>query len=585
MPKSPKGSPSNYQQPQVNMFAILVPYKWYIGLLILFSLLSNGLTLLVPKLIAIGIDTYTAEHMIPRSLLMQFVVVAIAVFGFSYLQSVVQTYASELAGRDFRRDITEKLSKQTFSYIQQVTSSVLLTNLTSDVDAIKGFIAQAIPSIFSSAFLIIGASILLLITDWKLALLVLLIVPIIGVTFAMVLGKVRVLFLKAQGVIDHLNKVINESILGAALIRVLNSQAWESKKFDRANTDSRDLGLSILNYFAVLIPVITFVASLASLTILVVGGKFVIDGSMTLGDFAAFMSYVTILIFPIIMIGFMSNVIARSSASYGRVLAVLQTKEKDLFGTVPSDLSGSIEVKNLELKYGEKEVLKDLSFTIKPKTRTAIIGPTAAGKSQLINVLSGLVDSTGGNITFSGTDLHELDKDSFYQQLGLVFQDSSVFNMSVKENIAFNKSVNTLDLQKAIKTAELSQFVDSLPDGLDTVVSERGSSLSGGQKQRLMLARALSLEPKVLLLDDFTARVDSNTEALILKNIKNNYPSVTLISVTQKIASVEDYDQIIMLMEGEIVAIGTHTELLKSSPEYAQLYDSQRSTNTYEVHT
>ena len=165
-----------------------------------------------------------------------------------------------------------------------------------------------------------------------------------------------------------------------------------------------------------------------------------------------------------------------------------------------------------------------------------------------------------------------------------MFQDSILFNLTVRENIAFSKTVKDEDLEKAIATAELTDFINSLPEKLDTIVSERGTTLSGGQKQRIMLARALALNPKVLLLDDFTARVDSNTERKILENVHRNYPGITLLSVTQKVASVENYDQIVLLMEGEVLASGTHAELMETSPEYVQTYDSQRSITHYEVH-
>jgi ATP-binding cassette, subfamily B, bacterial len=184
---------------------------------------------------------------------------------------------------------------------------------------------------------------------------------------------------------------------------------------------------------------------------------------------------------------------------------------------------------------------------------------------------------------FDGRAIDEYNSEAFHSQVGFVFQDSIIFNMSIRENIAFSDTVTDESLQKAIDTAELHEFVDSLPEKLSTIVSERGSSLSGGQKQRIMLARALALNPKVLLLDDFTARVDGNTEKKILQNVQKNYPGLTLISITQKIASVEHYDQIILLMEGEIVATGKHDELMHTSTEYVQIFDSQQSTSNYEL--
>jgi ATP-binding cassette subfamily B protein len=200
----------------------------------------------------------------------------------------------------------------------------------------------------------------------------------------------------------------------------------------------------------------------------------------------------------------------------------------------------------------------------------------------LLYVLTRLVPASSGTVEYDGRPIGDYRAASLYRQVGFVFQDSVIFNLSVRENIAFSPTVTDADLQKAIDTAELADFVRSLPAGLDTVVSERGSSLSGGQKQRIMLARALALDPRVLLLDDFTARVDITTARAILSNVHRNYPGITLVSVTQQIAPVTDYDQIILLMEGEVLAIGTHTELLHSSPEYAQIHDAQRSTSHLE---
>jgi ATP-binding cassette subfamily B protein len=283
------------------------------------------------------------------------------------------------------------------------------------------------------------------------------------------------------------------------------------------------------------------------------------------------------------MIGFMSNIIASASASYARINEVQDAPATVESGTIDTNIKGDIEVKNVSLSFGEKPVLKDISFSIKAGSKTAIIGPTAAGKSQLLYLLTGLIAPDSGSIEFDGVRIDNYTKDLFHSQIGFVFQDSVIFNMSLRENIAFSNKVTDESLNKAISTAELSDFIDSLPQGLDTIVSERGTSLSGGQKQRIMLARALAINPKVLLLDDFTSRVDRQTENKILCNLENNYPWLTLISVTQKIAPVRHFEQIILLMEGEIIATGKHKDLKESSPEYAQIYSSQKSTHHYEL--
>lgn len=565
------------------IFSLLKPYKGLISLLLLFALISNGINLLLPKIVANGIDAYTQGTFDLQTILVKFSVAILFVFLFTFLQSIIQTYASEKVARDLRTQLADQISKQSNTYIEQATPSKLLTNLTADVDSIKLFIAQAIVSITSSVFIIIGATVLLLIINWKLALAIITIIPIIGITFFLVIKKVSVLFKQSREVIDWLNKVINESILGAALIRVINSQQLEYVKFISANTKAKDLGLSILNLFAGLIPVIIFVANLAGLTILLLGGHYVINNSMSLGDFAAFNSYLALLIFPIIVIGFMSNVIAQATASYGRIAQVLNKPNEAPSGFITSPLKGAVEMKDISVVYGQKPVLSNISFKLKPGSKTAIIGPTAAGKTQLLYLLTGLIRPGGGEILFDDNPVENYNQETFHNQVGFVFQDSIIFNMSIRENIAFNDQVTDESLEKAIETAELKDFIDTLPEKLNTIVSERGSNLSGGQKQRIMLARALALNPKILLLDDFTARVDHNTEQRILANVHRNFPGLTLLSVTQKIAAVQNYDNVILIMQGEIIAQGTHQHLIKTSPEYVQIYNSQQSTSNYEL--
>ncbi|MCA9391181.1 MAG: ABC transporter ATP-binding protein [Candidatus Magasanikbacteria bacterium] len=565
-----------------SIFGLLKPYRWLIFGMLLFTIASNGLNLAVPKVIAKAIDSFTAGHFVLSTFVVTFLSIALVISVMTYLQNILQSYASERVARELRQNIADKVSHLSFSEIQKQTSSKLLTNLTSDVDGIKMFVSMGIVTLVSSVFLIIGASILLFTTNWRLALAVVLVLPLVGITFALIFSKAGELFKQSQGVVDSLNKIINESILGAALIRVLNAQQSEYEKFLKTNTEAKSIGMQILTMFAAMIPIVTFVSNIAGLIILTLGGHFVIQGSMSLGDLAAFNSYLAMLIFPIIMIGFMSNMMARAGASYGRIVQVLEAPEEKPTGTITKDLRGDIDFRDVSLTFDNKPILKKVSFEVKAGTRTAIIGPTAAGKTQLLNVLSGLILPEEGTITFDGHSINEYESTYFHSAVAIVFQDSVMFNLSLQENIAFSSNASEEAVQKAIETAELQDFITTLPEGLNTLVSERGTSLSGGQKQRIMLARALALDPNVILLDDFTARVDGNTEARILANIRKNYPHLTLISVTQKIAPVVDYDKILLLMEGELLARGTHDELMKTSPEYVQIERSQRSTNHYE---
>jgi ATP-binding cassette subfamily B protein len=568
--------------PGPKLTALLRPYRALVTAIAGFTIAANALNLVVPKLIARAIDGFASSRLILRPLAIEFVIVAAGIFVFAYLQNLAQTFAAERVAKDLRQRLVSTLAKQDLAYIQRVTTAKLLTNLTSDIDGVKLFVSQVVGSLIASVVLIIGASVLLLSINWKLGLSVMAVLPVIAVTFQMVLRRVRALFGQSQGAIDWLNKVINESILGAALVRLLHSERYEHDKFLKANTEARDISLRILRLFAGLIPIIMFCTNLATLTILTLGGHFVIAGSMSLGDFTAFNSYLAILIFPVIMIGFMSNVMAQASASYMRIGAVLAAPPPKPRGGVIADLRGDIALRDVVLTFGEKDALKGVSLSVAAGTRTAVIGPTAAGKTQLLFLLTGLIEPSSGTVEYDGRDINAYDKATLHQQIGLVFQDATMFNLTLRENIGFSKTVKDADLEKAIATAELTEFIAALPGGLEAIVSERGTSLSGGQKQRVMLARALALNPRVLLLDDFTARVDTTTERKILENVRRNYPKLTLVSVTQKIAPIEDYDQIVVLMEGEVLASGTHQELLATCPEYVQIYESQRSTSHYE---
>jgi ATP-binding cassette subfamily B protein len=563
------------------LFNLLGPYRRDVLLLMLLALLANGTSLLVPRLIASGIDAFLVGEFVVRDSVASILGVAVLVLLFTAGQNVLQTLVSEKVARDLRRQLADKLAGQGYRFIDERTPARLLTNLTSDIDAVKLFVSQVIPTQVTSVVVILGTAAILLALDWHLASLVLLVIPLLGGTFFLLMRKLRPLFLQGRENIDRLNRVIRENIVGAALIRVLDSGRGELDKFNQVNQQSRTLGLRIVGLFSLLTPIITFVSGMGTLVVVVLGGRYVTNGSMTLGTFTAFNSYLALLIFPILMIGFMSNLIAQASASHARLREVLAAADPPVAGTQRAVLQGAIQVRELGLV--GKPVLRGISLDIVPGSRTAILGPTAAGKTQLLNLLASLTPLQSGSITYDGHALADLDPLDFFAQIGLVFQDSVLFSSTLRENIAFGAALDPADLARALDTAELTDFVATLPLGLDTPVSERGTSLSGGQKQRIMLARALARRPRILFLDDFTARVDASTEQRILANLAREYPGLTLVSITQKVAPVQGYDQIVLLMEGEVLARGTHAELLQRSPEYVQILESQRSTNAYEL--
>lgn len=554
-------------------------YKGLIFVVVLLSLISNLLTLILPKVNARVIDSLQKLTYNKDEALELFAVLTTAILIVTLVQNILSSITSEKIAAELRKQLIEKISRQSFTYVNQVGSSKLLTNLTADVDAVKQFINQGIVFAFAAVVQLVGSIILLLSINWRLAIPVLLTIPILGIAFGVVFSRIEKYFKMAQEVIDKLNRVINETIVGSALVRVLSAHKFETEKFLVSNEEARSIGTKIVNGFAAIIPIINVVVNVSFLIVMGYGGVQVIDGTLSAGDFSAFFSYIFIFIFPIVMIGFLASGIGRAFATYMRLKEVIDSELPQQSGTLKQELNGEIQLKNVTLELDNKGILENINIEIKPHSRVGIIGPTAAGKTQIFYLITGLIKPNKGEILIDGKPILEYDNDNLYAQMGMVFQDSIIFNTTVRENIAFrNEDMSDAAIWKAIETAELKDFVDSLPDGLDTKISERGSSLSGGQKQRLTLARALAVNPKILLLDDFTARVDINTEKRIFDNLKKNYPGITVIAITQKIKSIEDFDNVFLVMEGELVASGTHEELLKSSLEYQQIYNSQQRT-------
>ena len=322
-------------------------------LLAISTIIANVLYLVVPKFISSGIDSYVAQSLLSRSFYGWFIAVSFGIFLLTYFQGVFQTYVAEKAAYDIRNQLADKISRMSYKQLEEETHSKLLTNFTSDIEAVKQFFSFAVAIAISSVVVIIGAAWLLISINWKLALSVLAILPFIGILFVVVFSKIGPLFKKIQEIMDRFNTIISESVIGSAIVRVLNSGDLEYEKFKKENNLAKENGMTILKYFSLLIPIIGVIANLAALIILVLGGKYVILGSMSLGDFTAFNSYVFILIFPIIMLGFISSTISRAQESYVRIQNVFDIKEEELNKTLLLQFNTSKnEDKNFHLAAG-----------------------------------------------------------------------------------------------------------------------------------------------------------------------------------------------------------------------------------------
>jgi ATP-binding cassette subfamily B protein len=570
------------QKPKIDL-TFLKPYIGWTILLTICIFLSNGANLFIPRILGSSIDNFSkngANYSITKDLWL-LGGITFGVLMLTLLQTIISVYISERVAKDLRADLIQKILSQPISFVNKRESSDLFTNITSDTEQVKDIISQGFASIFSAIIILIGSVILLFSINVRLAFIAIVTLPLIIAVFAFIFKNISSLFRSAQEVLGNINKVINESVLGAMLIRVLNAQSYENTKFQEVNIRGRDIGFNITNLFASLIPAINLVSNFAIVSIIWFGGRQVMVADLTLGEFSAFISYFNLLITPIFILGFVSSFISRGLVSLSRIQEVLQAPEEvvmDESNLIRQEVKGTIVFDKVCYEIDGKSLLKDVSFVINPQTKNAIIGPTGSGKSLILSLLTGLIQPTGGQILIDDIPLNQWDPKYIFRTMGLVFQESILFNSSLKDNIVFNQTIPEPELQKALNTANVSEIIQTLPNGLDTQISERGTNLSGGQKQRIMLARALVRSPKILLLDDFTARVDLKTEKEIIGSLFANYPDITLISITQKIEPIQEYDQIIVIMEGELLATGTHTELLAKSIEYTQIWQSQQTT-------
>lgn len=564
-------------------FKFLKPYIGWTVFLTVLIFVSNGANLLIPRILGESIDNFSKNSDIYKLAPDIWLLVAISIFVvvIALVQTIVSVYVAENVARDLRDDLIKKILSQPISFVNEKDSSELFTNITSDVEQVKDIISQGFASIFSALIILIGSVILLFSINFRLAIIAIISLPIIIGVFAFIFKNISKLFRSSQEILSKINKVINESVLGSMLIRVLNSQSYENIKFDEVNQQGRDTGFKIINLFSSLIPTINLVSNFAVVTIIWFGGRQVMLSDLTLGEFSAFISYFNLLITPIFILGFVSNFISRGFVSLSRIQDVLRdqdTVKQETKDLVRKPVTGTIVFDRVSYEVNGKRLLKDVSFSIQPNTKNAIIGPTGSGKSLILSLITGLIQPTSGQILIDNIPLQDWDPDYIFKTMGLVFQESILFNTTLRDNILFNTKVSDSEYQKALDTSNVSEISLSLPDGIDTKISERGSNLSGGQKQRIMLARALVRNPKILLLDDFTARVDIKTEKEIIGSLFRNYSDLTLISITQKIEPIQDYDQIIVIMEGELLATGKHKYLLRNSIEYAQIWQSQQTT-------
>ena len=547
--------------------------------------LVSAANLATPILIGRAID----DGVGPRKLDVIFLIVG-ALVGlalvrglFTFLQGYLAERASQGVAYDLRDALFERIERLSFSYYDRVQTGQLVTRLTSDVEQVRSFAGSGVVQLANAVVMLIGTTVLLLYLDWQLALVALSVVPVIVLLLVRFVGRIRPLFREVQQTLGQLNTVLQEDLAGVRVIRAFAREDYETGRYTSVNDELLEKNLTTVRVFSNNFPFVFLFANLGTMAIIWFGGWQVIEGRLSVGELVAFNTLLGFMLFPILTIGFLSASISRAGASSQRVFDVLDAPLDVTDAPEASPLppvSCRVEFDEVSFRYpgSEREVFGEVSFSARPGQTVAILGTTGSGKSTLVNLIPRFYDVTDGAVRLDGHDVRDVTLSSLRSQIGIVLQETRLSSGTVRDNVAFGKPEATdEEVVAAAEAAQADGFIRGLADGYDTVVGERGIGLSGGQRQRIAIARALLIDPRLLILDDSTSAVDAETEAAIQETLDRlmRERHRTVFVIAQRVSTVRDADLILVLDEGRIAARGTHEELLEGSELYNEILGSQ----------
>lgn len=495
-----------------------------------------------------------------------------------YIKEYLFDTTSSKIIKAFRKDLFDHIQTLSFSYFDGMNTGEILARLSEDVDNVWQALGFGIMLFVEQTIYFIVATVMLFTLSWKIALLSLATMPLIAylaVTLEKHIGKVYEK-ISDQGAL--LNTTAQENVAGVRLVRAFAREKYEIEKFLSQNKENYKLNVKQADIWSKYHPVIEFLSNVTSVLIITVGGFLVIKEDISIGTLVAANFYVFMLIWPMRMLGWLTNILGQCNASLKKIDKIFNEKPtiKNVENPiVPKSVEGYIKFENVSLEYDGVKVLKNINLEAKPGSTIAIMGTTGSGKSSLVNLIPRFYDCTEGRILLDGIDIKNIDLNFLRNQISVVMQDVFLFSDTIEENIKFGvKDTESVDIVKAARDAQVYEFVMEMKDGFNTIIGERGVGLSGGQKQRISIARALAKESKILILDDATSALDMETEYKIERAIENR-KKMTKFIIAHRISAVKNADEIIILENGEIVERGTHEELLEKKGKYYDTYFEQ----------
>ncbi len=498
---------------------------------------------------------------------------------FNYFQGILSETASQNVAFDIRKAIQKKLTQLSFSFHDQSETGELLSRAVQDVERVRFLTGRATIRLLDGILMLIVTMVIMLIMDYRLALMVFITMPFLVYQALHFGSRFRPLSLLVQKQLATLTTAVEQNLRGSKVVKAYAQEKAEIERFGKENNRWLDLSIRSSRMEAFNVPLLFLIANMGTVAIILYGGMQVINGNITIGLVIAFITYLGQLIEPVRRLGLIIPAVAIAGSSAERIFDILDTvsEVKDEPGAKPlGKIQGRVCFNNISFNYGKRKILREINFDIQPGQTVALLGSTGSGKTSIINLIPRFYDPSFGKILIDGVDIHRVTLQSLRNQIGIVLQETVLFATTIRENIAFGSNkASDEDIIQAAKTAQAHDFIIQFPDGYDTPVGERGTALSGGQKQRLAIARAILLDPRILILDDATASVDTETENLIQEALAKLIHGRTTFVIAHRLSTVRNADLILVLDAGRIAAQGTHESLLSTSHMYRSIYNQQ----------
>lgn len=484
---------------------------------------------------------------------------------------------------DLRMDVYKKIQSFSFANIDRFSTGSLVTRLTNDVTQLQNFVNMLLRMALRAPGMMIGALFMAISIKPSLSSVFAVVLPVMLIVIGLIIAVAFPRFTRMQLKLDALNSAVRENVTNVRVVKSFVREDYENKKFRKANRELKESGMAASKIMIFMQPVMTVFMSATTMAVVWFGSSIVMNGGMAVGDLSAFLTYVTQILMSLLMVTFLLMTSSRALASARRISEVLDEvpdiSDEDAAAADKKVTRGEVEFRNVSFRYAKgsrDKVLDDISLKIPAGSTVGIIGSTGCGKTTLVSLIPRLYDADCGEVLVDGVNVKDYSLRNLRDGVGMVLQNNTLFSGTVADNLKWgNESATDEQMRAAAASAQADGFVTGFTDGYNTILDQSGKNVSGGQKQRLCIARALLKEPKVLILDDSTSAVDTSTEAMIRKAFKNELSDATKVIIAQRISSVKDADEIIVMNEGRITGVGTHEELLDSNEDYREIYWSQ----------